>query len=74
MTLTGINKDKGCVEGDLILGKVQGTQGTGEVKDGADELAAAWRSGDERVSEVGEATGCKDTHPLGVWSRGGSMP
>lgn len=37
----GIDEDEGCVECNLVLGKAQGTQGAGEVKDGADELAAA---------------------------------
>lgn len=46
-TLTGIDENQGRVEGNLILRKTQGTEEVGKVKDGADELAAACRSGDE---------------------------
>lgn len=47
VTLTGIDENQGCVEGNLILRKTQGTEEVGKVEYGADELAAACRNGDE---------------------------
>lgn len=43
----GIDENQGRVEGNLILRKTQGAEEVGKVKYGADELAAACRSGDE---------------------------
>lgn len=45
-TLTGIDENQGCVEGDLILREMQGTKEVGKVEYGTDELAAACRGGD----------------------------
>lgn len=64
-TLTGIDENQGRVEGNLILRKTQGAEEVGKVEYGADELAAACRSGDEESK-----SGPQGHHPLNVWSGG----